>query len=432
MSVPEQRLLQQMCNKAETRAQAGALIQRARLQTAPGSGHALGSLSSGLPAICAYIASTRLNNGDVTQQDAQLASCLQPSDFEKALGIIESAIGASRPLMNTRNSTGITYESLFRVHSISESPTMLRIMHEVEQIVIKYAPDTSRRVIICSIFFWTCKVLKISSFTIQPAEFQERNEIDYDNYAYIINILKTRCRDLKADLEDEWAAMQRLQANCSSGSPAKPTRVSMSPTKSPSKKKALRELPSRDTKKHEAGLFSAPETIEPSSPTSPTKRRKLDPPIQSESVAEPSASDAPVDPPTPSTRSITIRRQPTVASPQATTSQAVATISTPRRQRSSVSASPSKKSRGREPEVDVVDTSAMDIDEDAESSSSSDDGDALVSCRFRPVFLDHKQWYRRDPRMARIWRTAEAHKEAMTKLYGHPFQEYRPQAVFSP
>lgn len=103
----------------------------------------------------------RLNNGDVTKQDAQLASCLQPSDFEKALGIIESAIGAPGPLRNTRKSTGITYESLFRVYSISESPTMLRIMHKVEQIVIKYAPDTSRRVIICTIFFWTCKVLKV-------------------------------------------------------------------------------------------------------------------------------------------------------------------------------------------------------------------------------------------------------------------------------
>ncbi|KDQ25704.1 hypothetical protein PLEOSDRAFT_1106608 [Pleurotus ostreatus PC15] len=431
MSAPEQRLLRQMCSRAETSAQAAALIQRARLQTTPGSGHTLGSLSSGLPAICAYIASTRLNNGDVTKQDAQLASCLQPSDFEKALGIIESAIGAPRPLKNTRNSTGITYESLFRVYSISESPTMLRIMHKVEQIVIKYAPDTSRRVIICTIFFWTCKVLKISSFTIQSAEFLEKNEIDYDSYAYIINILKTRCRDLKADLEDEWAAMQRLQAS-SSGSPAKPTQVSLSPTKSPSKKKALRELPSRDTKKHEVALFPAAETVAPSTPTSPAKRRKLDPPVRSETAAEPSASDVPVDPPTPSTRSITIRRQPAIAPPPATTSQDVATISTPRRQRSSVSVSPSKKSRGKEPEVDVVDTSAMDVDEDAESSSPSDDGDVLVSRRFRPVFLDHKQWYRRDPRMARIWRTAEAHKEAMTKLYGHPFEEYRPQAVLSP
>ncbi|KAF4590219.1 hypothetical protein EYR40_009384 [Pleurotus pulmonarius] len=431
MSAPEQRLLRQMCSKPETMAQASALIQRARLQTAPGSGHTLGSLSSGLPAVCAYIASTRLNNGDVTKQNAQLASCLQPSDFEKALGIIESATGSSVPAKATRRSTGITYESLFRQYNISESPTMLRIMHKIEQIVIKYAPDTSRRIIICTIFFWTCKVLKISSFTIDPDEFQERNEIDYDSYAYVINILKTKCKDLKFDLEDEWAAIQRLQASSSTASPVKPTQVSLSPTKFPSKKKVLRELPSRDTKKPEVGLFPATETVAPSTPTSPTKRRKLDPPIQPESVVEPSV--APADLPTPSTRSITVRRQPAIAPPPAATAQDVATISTPRRQHSSVSASPSKKSRGKEPEANIVDSSAMDVDEGAESSSSpSDDGDVLVLRRFRPIFLDHKQWYRRDPRMARIWRTAEAHRETMAKLYGHPFEHYRPQAVLSP
>ncbi|KAF4577244.1 hypothetical protein EYR36_005231 [Pleurotus pulmonarius] len=428
MSAPEQRLLRQMCSKPETMAQASALIQRARLQTAPGSGHTLGSLSSGLPAVCAYIASTRLNNGDVTKQNAQLASCLQPSDFEKALGIIESATGSSVPPKATRRSTGITYESLFRQYNISESPTMLRIMHKIEQIVIKYAPDTSRRIIICTIFFWTCKVLKISSFTIDPDEFQERNEIDYDSYAYVINILKTKCKDLKFDLEDEWAAMQRLQASSSTPSPVKPAHVS-SPTKSPSKKKALRELPSRDTKKPEVGLFPAPEAVAPSTPTSPTKRRKLDPPTQSESVVEPSA--VPTDLPNPSTRSITVRRQPVIAPPLAATSQDVATISTPRRQRSSVSVPP-KKLRGKEPEINIVDGSAMDVDEGADSSSSrSDDGDFLVLRRFRPVFLDHKQWYKRDPRLTRIWRTAEEHKESMEKLYGHPFEQYRSQALFS-
>jgi hypothetical protein len=47
--------------------------------------------------------------------------------------------------------------------------------------------------------------------------------------------------------------------------------------------------------------------------------------------------------------------------------------------------------------------------------------------RFRPVFLDHTQWHARDPRLDKVWKNAEAHSEAMVKLYGHPFERYRPR-----
>lgn len=42
------------------------------------------------------------------------------------------------------------------------------------------------------------------------------------------------------------------------------------------------------------------------------------------------------------------------------------------------------------------------------------------SRRFRPVFLDRKQWAWRDPRIAREWRAMVEHKRSMVDLYGHP------------
>ena len=59
------------------------------------------------------------------------------------------------------------------------------------------------------------------------------------------------------------------------------------------------------------------------------------------------------------------------------------------------------------------------------SSEESDVEDLPPSRRFRPVYLDCKQWNARDPRLARIWKKAEMHKEALIKQCGHPLDRYR-------
>ena len=45
--------------------------------------------------------------------------------------------------------------------------------------------------------------------------------------------------------------------------------------------------------------------------------------------------------------------------------------------------------------------------------------------RFRPVYLESKQWNARDPRLAQIWKKAEMHKQALIKQCGHPLDGYR-------
>jgi hypothetical protein len=55
-----------------------------------------------------------------------------------------------------------------------------------------------------------------------------------------------------------------------------------------------------------------------------------------------------------------------------------------------------------------VDEIAMDLDPLTELEAS-DEGVVAVHQRrrFRPVFLDHKQWYQRDPRLDREWKRVE-------------------------
>ena len=53
------------------------------------------------------------------------------------------------------------------------------------------------------------------------------------------------------------------------------------------------------------------------------------------------------------------------------------------------------------------------------SSEESDVEDLPPPRRFRPVYLDCKQWNARDPRLARIWKKAEMHKQVLIKQCGH-------------
>jgi hypothetical protein len=60
---------------------------------------------------------------------------------------------------------------------------------------------------------------------------------------------------------------------------------------------------------------------------------------------------------------------------------------------------------------------AMEVDPPPEYDRSP----SLQTRRFRPIFLDRKQWFSRDPRVAREWPAMIEHKRRMVDLYGHPF-----------
>ena len=57
MSRLEISALKRLTNKPETQSQAVVLLNAAKLKTGPGTGFVLGEGATGLPAICAYLAS---------------------------------------------------------------------------------------------------------------------------------------------------------------------------------------------------------------------------------------------------------------------------------------------------------------------------------------------------------------------------------------
>jgi hypothetical protein len=54
---PQVTLLKQLCTNPETSTKAEALVHIAKAKTGAGSGHDLGAGATGLPAICALVAS---------------------------------------------------------------------------------------------------------------------------------------------------------------------------------------------------------------------------------------------------------------------------------------------------------------------------------------------------------------------------------------
>lgn len=57
MPNPQEIQLQKMCGKEDTLEKSRSILRLATLKTTPGSGYDIGSGVTGLPPICAYIAS---------------------------------------------------------------------------------------------------------------------------------------------------------------------------------------------------------------------------------------------------------------------------------------------------------------------------------------------------------------------------------------
>lgn len=57
MSRPQEQQIRKLCAKRETISKARELLHSASVRTGPGTGYNLGEGKSGLPAICAFIAS---------------------------------------------------------------------------------------------------------------------------------------------------------------------------------------------------------------------------------------------------------------------------------------------------------------------------------------------------------------------------------------
>ena len=67
---------------------------------------------------------------------------------------------------------------------------------------------------------------------------------------------------------------------------------------------------------------------------------------------------------------------------------------------------------------------AMEVDQASDRNRSA--SPPPQPRRFRPIFIDRKQWLSRDPRISRGWPAMMEHKKSMINLYGHPFATQMP------
>ncbi|KAJ7429188.1 hypothetical protein FB451DRAFT_1576162 [Mycena latifolia] len=392
MAPPYMATLEKLCHDAKTLKEAERILLIARANTGAGSGFDLGENRTGLPAVCAYIASQNLNNTNVTIEAAQIASCQTMLKFKKLRERVDKALAARKPARRGP----LTFKTLIPAQCPRISLQAVGLMDEVE-VTVREKMDAdnddtcSDDEITCAVFAWVCNVLE-GQRLFKPTSFEGTYDVDADNMQHLNKLIKATCRrDREAQIREDY------------NKPAAPVKsASTSPRKSPSK--PLRELPSRD---------------------SPQKRK----------VASPDADDALPLPDSPSKRQKvassslvtleTILR--TTRSMSASPTKLLPAPSTPRKAQrlpSSPSKSPTKPQAAATP-TRVIRLLPMDAVPPLSDSSEDEDAAPPPRRRFRPVFRDQQQWARCDPRLTKLARAAAEHHRTMIKRHGAPFQDYR-------
>ncbi|KAG5646013.1 hypothetical protein DXG03_004615 [Asterophora parasitica] len=394
---PHDDLLRNLCGSDETFNEAQSVLRLAKQKTGPGSGHDLGPHKTGLPAICAYIASTRLNSSDVTRKNAQVASCLKASDFDRILFLVKTAIAGGRRSSVKKD----IYDSLINTYA----PTLHRQqlvdwMMAANRALIQSdntftsGDTTGGQELKHAIFFWTFNAVHGKNVMTQ-VDFTTEHHINAKIFTKLLNKLNGCCTSVKARIQNDIQVKR---------SPAKP--VATTPRRSPKK---LRVLPSRD---------------------SPTKRKVVEQPVE---PVEPTSDDEVLQallPETPSKKrkaDLSTRPAPTLIHPRQVpfpplASSSRVTLDSPLDD-STVPVSP-QRGRTESHSHSPLAENAMDVDDDGTQQlpslpEESDDDSLPIRRRFRPVYLDHKQWYGIDKRLKRLWKQAERHKQNSNE---HPFR----------
>ncbi|KAF8229640.1 hypothetical protein L208DRAFT_1401791 [Tricholoma matsutake] len=371
---PNDHLIENLCRDPETLNEAKIIFRIAQKKTAPGSGHDLGPHTTGLSAICAHIASQSLNSGDVSRKTAQIASCLKSSDFEKAFHIVQAAIGGS----TTRPTLNQVYQSLLQKYtSPLEHNRLLHWLRATETALLQNDSrlDLEDLNVKCAIFFWVYNTITNKNVTTAQT-FAQDNDIPQKSLTRLLNKIGNTCSSLKTRIQHE-----------NKPNPSSPTKATTTPRKSPNKT-PLRALPSRDSPQKR----SAP-TLDHLFPESPTKRRKT--------VSSPSKATLLTKPIFPPPTPLYDVEMTTSSSTHHTPTHAIVPLDLSLH----IEAPPSPL------------FSDPDEIDDTERS--------LPPRRFRPVYLDHKQWYARDSRLDKIWMQSKKRKQNMVQLYGHPLESLR-------
>ena len=427
-----------------------------------------------------------LNSSDVDYNTAASASCVRPVVFKKMLGVVQDLVEIEPLKSRTEEYHGdiVTYEELMQAFRLRHYQSVLLGWFESAEAALLGSGELrgsdlkavkNVTLLRCVVFAWVCEVSKVRSFVrvppwiclgsnsfpgpsksqrIEPEIVKLKFELPSDIFDDLMTVMTAACSHVKAQIRQDRQALLKNHTPASSANPtpSKPhseKSASRSVSKSPSKSALKRKLSALDRaeqntpSKRVAFMKSVPEVDEGESSEddaveTPSKQRvrlfadevaaavtpmaKLRPDAGSTSTARSrfrsraSTSQRTLEK-MPEDEENPMRVDPPPAIPTATLVSAIPR--TPRRNRTTPSTpkrTPGSRTRaGSTPRRN---------DEDGV-------GDQLaLPPRYRPVFLDHRQWYARDPRIEKEVAMGEELRRSFMEKFGQSIiDKYRPTAA---
>ncbi|KAI0632344.1 hypothetical protein C8Q77DRAFT_1197631 [Trametes polyzona] len=476
MSRAHQLLLKKLCHNDDTLERAKAVLHTASIKTAPGSGYELGQGASGLPAICAYIAAEELGDTDVTEQIAQVASCLKPKVFKTTLNTVKGALAeaarsaaTASPTKHKTTTRMITYEALLTEKKFGRKALVSRWMQDAERTLLENQ-KTRRKfgnldAVTIAVFCWTCQLMGAGK-KVDAQALLGMYGVTSKQFSDITDALHELCGETAKKIEEQVASLKASRSPTkpapAASSPVKPSasavkassQVTLPPaivpptpsktatlTRSPSKS-ALRapsaDLSPRKTPSHKRkvafdGPIAEADEDEFDALATPSKRQKFSSPIKelpsttttprrTSRLAHDGGQDNSAEQDTPASSS---RDTLDLLRHAARGSVAGSVPSTPRRSRvasqpsSTHSARSVRSGSGRsQPTTPTRRKPAL--------PTVHEDEERPVRRRYRPAFADTQQWLRGDARLERSLKPwAERWRELMGRCGGDIWEAAR-------
>ncbi|KAI0251002.1 hypothetical protein BJV78DRAFT_1282898 [Lactifluus subvellereus] len=444
----EEALIDKLTIRPEVRKKARALLRAVHSRTGPGTGYDIGEGKTGVPAICAFIASKNAGYADITEEIAQKASCLAPKTFTSTFRTINTVLNAPKtpscsPSKSMDEDDPTTYATLISEHKIGQPLRVESWMKEAQAALValpRFQRDFSSRLtesgaeVRTAVFVWVCKTIKLSNVRNNYMSLVDRFGVSLKIFTRLVGMMEDECVDLKESISKAIKEMRKKKAAEAKAGSKTPTSTpsqsrSASPTKSalrnanltPSlpgsaKRKVAFSASDVSASEDDDGIFAPPET--------PSKRPRRTPhtssavrelPVRARRASSASSEEA---------EDVEMPDVP----PPLVASEPVAGPSTPRTPKTTPTHAYRTPPSAR---IQALSFLSDDEEEETEEAAAVDDeeagkDDALpLSRRFRPVFPDRAQWAQRAPRLARDRAVAEERMRNLVERWGYPFEALR-------
>lgn len=271
-------------------------------------------------------------------------------------------------------------------------------------LVMREVFNVDRKEVKCAVFFWVCSFLK-DDVVIEKEAFLSQFAVDTKTFEPI----------LKKLIKTAGSLAQQIKAERVSYDPSKKVTPFSTPYTSPRKspsKTPLRVAPSNSPTKPNLTAPSPVKTIAKSlfAPSTPSTRKSPSKPLRVPPTNDKRKEDNPLESPESPIKKRKVqtpRRSPAKADEDENPFQS------PSKKRQALASSSRPHATFLQPRFSPTTPDDLFSEEEPELAPQR---------RFRPVFLDTKQWAGRDPRLEFIAKKADAAKRRIIEAHGHPFR----------